>query len=164
MVLWGPVLGALLVATVGYLCLQGLLQQRGPEKPPLDKGSVPWQGHAMTFRKNMFEFLKHMWAKHGDTFTVQLGGQYFTFVMDPLSFGPILKDAQRKPDFVEYRSVQGDHRMIHSASTKHLTGGGLEELNRAMLDSLSLVMLGPKGPSPDPTTFKYNRCLTPSGS
>lgn len=76
-----------------------------------------------------------MQAKHGDIFTVQLGGQYFTFVMDPLSFGPILKDAQRKLDFVSaklvlkafgYRSVQGDYRMIHSASTKHLMGEGLE--------------------------------------
>lgn len=165
MVLWGPVLGVLLVAIVGYLCLQGLLRQRRPEEPPLDKGSVPWLGHAMTFRKNMLEFLKHMWARHGDIFTVQLGGQYFTFVMDPLSFGPILKDAKRKLDFVEYaeklvlkvfgyRSMQGDHRMIHSASTKHLMGDGLEELNKAMLDNLSLVMLGPKGPSPDASCWR----------
>ncbi|XP_010833727.1 PREDICTED: 5-beta-cholestane-3-alpha,7-alpha-diol 12-alpha-hydroxylase isoform X2 [Bison bison bison] len=141
MVLWGPALGALLVAIVGYLCLRGLLRQRRPKEPPLDKGPVPWLGHAMAFRKNMFEFLRHMQAKHGDIFTVQLGGQYFTFVMDPLSFGPILKDAQRKLDFVEYaqklvlkvfgyRSVQGDYRMIHSASTKHLMGEGLEELNK----------------------------------
>ncbi|EPY83652.1 5-beta-cholestane-3-alpha,7-alpha-diol 12-alpha-hydroxylase [Camelus ferus] len=160
MVLWGPVLGALLVAIVGCMWLLGMLRQRRPKEPPLDKGSVPWLGHAMAFRKNMFEFLKHMRAKHGEIFTVQLGGQYFTFVVDPLSFGPILKDAQRKLDFVEYaqklvlkvfgyRSVQGDYRMIHSASTKHLMGDGLEELNRAMLDSLSLAMLGPTGPSPD---------------
>ncbi|XP_007947899.1 5-beta-cholestane-3-alpha,7-alpha-diol 12-alpha-hydroxylase [Orycteropus afer afer] len=160
MVLWGLLLGVLLAAVIGYLCLPGLFRQRKPQEPPLDKGPVPWLGHAMTFRKNMFEFLKGMWAKHGDVFTVQLGGEYFTFVMDPLSFGPILKDAQRKLDFVEYakelvlkvfgyQSVHGDHQMIHSASTKYLMGVGLEDLNKAMLDSLSLVMLGLNGCSPD---------------
>ncbi|XP_037382939.1 5-beta-cholestane-3-alpha,7-alpha-diol 12-alpha-hydroxylase isoform X2 [Talpa occidentalis] len=158
MVLWTTVLGALLLAIVGYLCLVGLLRQRRPQEPPLDKGSVPWLGHAMTFRKNMFEFLKDMKTKHGDIFTVQLGGQYFTFVMDPLSYGPILKDAQRKLDFTEYakklvmqvfgyQSNEGDHQMLHSASTKYLMGNGLEELNQVMLDSLSLVILGPKGQS-----------------
>ncbi|XP_014323151.1 LOW QUALITY PROTEIN: 5-beta-cholestane-3-alpha,7-alpha-diol 12-alpha-hydroxylase [Myotis lucifugus] len=165
MVPWGPVLGALLVVIVGYLCLLGLLRQRRPQEPPLDKGPVPWLGHAMAFRKNMPEFLKQMRAKHGDVFTVQLGGQYFTFVMDPLSFGPILKDVKRKLDFVEYaeklvlkvfgyQSVPGDHRMIHSASTKHLMGNGLEDLNKTMRDSLSLVILGPAGPSPDASSWR----------
>lgn len=159
MVFW-ELLGALLMVMVGWLYFSGLLRQRRPQEPPLDKGSIPWLGHAMTFRKNMLEFLKHMQSKHGDVFTVQLGGRYFTFVMDPLSFGPILKDGQRKLDFVEYakglvlkvfgyQPIEGDHRMIHSASTKHLMGHGLEDLNKAMLDSLSLVMLGPEGRSPD---------------
>ncbi|KAM9186018.1 LOW QUALITY PROTEIN: 7-alpha-hydroxycholest-4-en-3-one 12-alpha-hydroxylase [Dugong dugon] len=159
MMLWGLPLGALLMAIVGYLCLPGLFQRK-PQEPPLDKGPVPWLGHAIAFRKNTFEFLKCMWAKHGDVFTVQLGGQYFTFVMDPFSFGPILKDVQKKLDFVEYanklvlkvsgyQSVQGVYQMICSASTKHLMGAGLENLSEAMLDSLSLVMLGLKCWSPD---------------
>ncbi|XP_006868834.1 PREDICTED: 5-beta-cholestane-3-alpha,7-alpha-diol 12-alpha-hydroxylase-like [Chrysochloris asiatica] len=160
MELWGLVLGALLVVIVGYLYVSRLSRQRKPQEPPLDKGPVPWLGHAIAFRKNMVEFLKHMQAKHGDVFTVQLGGQYFTFVMDPCSFGPIIKDTKRKLDFVEYAKelvlkvfgyapLQGDYQMIHSASTKHLMGAGLEELNEAMLDSLSLLMLGLKGRSPD---------------
>lgn len=159
MVLWG-LLVALLVVIVGYLCLPGLLRQRRPQEPPLDKGTIPWLGHAMIFRKNMLEFLKHMQSKHGDVFTVQLGGQYFTFVMDPLSFGPILKDVKRKLDFIEYaktlvlkvfgyRSIEGDYEMMHSASTKYLMGPNLEDLNKVMLDSLSLVMLGPEGRDPD---------------
>ncbi|CAH6777583.1 7-alpha-hydroxycholest-4-en-3-one 12-alpha-hydroxylase [Phodopus roborovskii] len=164
MVLWGPVLGGLLVVVVGCLCLPALLRHRRPQEPPLDKGFVPWLGHAMAFRKNMFEFLKGMRAKHGDVFTVQLGGQYFTFLMDPLSFGPILKDTQKTLDFIKYaqelvlkvfgyQAMDGDHHMIHSASTKHLMGQGLEDLNTTMLDSLSLVMLGPKGPSPDASSW-----------
>ncbi|ELW58282.1 5-beta-cholestane-3-alpha,7-alpha-diol 12-alpha-hydroxylase [Tupaia chinensis] len=158
MVLWGPVLGVLLVVIAGYLCLPGLFRQQRPHEPPLDKGPWPWLGHVIPFRKNMFEFLKHMRAKHGDVFTVQLGGQYFTFVMDPLSFGPILKDVERKLDFVQYAEElvlkvfgysagQGDHQMIRSASTKYLMGDGLKDLNKAMLNCLSLVMLGPTGRS-----------------
>ncbi|XP_006893123.1 PREDICTED: 7-alpha-hydroxycholest-4-en-3-one 12-alpha-hydroxylase-like [Elephantulus edwardii] len=165
MVLWSLVLGALLVAIVGSLCLPGLLRQRQPQEPPLDKGPVPWLGHAMAFRKNMFEFLKRMRAKHGDVFTVLLGGQYFTFIMDPFSFGNIVKDTYKKLDFTEYaqqlvlkvfgyQSVQGDHRMLHSASTKHLMGTGLEELNTALLDSLSMVILGPKGRSPEEPSWQ----------
>lgn len=157
MTLWYLVLGALLTV-VGCLCLSLLLRHRRPWEPPLDKGLVPWLGHAMAFRKNMFEFLKGMRAKHGDVFTVQLGGQYITFVMDPLSFGPIVKNTQKVLDFEPYakelvfkvfgyQSLDNDYRMIHSASAKHLMGQGLEDLNKAMLDSLSLVMLGPKGPS-----------------
>lgn len=160
MMLCSLLLGALLTIVVGCLCLFKLLRHRGPREPPLDKGLVPWLGHAVAFRKDMYEFLKRMRAKHGDVFTVQLGGQYITFVMDPLSFGPIVKDTQRALDFTKfaqelvlkvfgYRPMDGDHRMIHSASTKHLMGQGLEDLNKAMLDCLSLVMLGPKGPSLD---------------
>lgn len=165
MALWGPVLGALLTAIVGCLCLSMLFRHRRPQEPPLDKGFIPWLGHAMAFRKNMFEFLKGMRAKHGDVFTVQLGGQYFTFVMDPLSFGPIIKDTQKTLDFRKYaqelvlkvfgyQSINGDDQMVHSASTKHLMGQGLEDLNKAMLDSLSLVMLGPKGPSLDASSWR----------
>lgn len=164
MVLWGPVLGALLVILVGYLCLPGLLRRRSPQEPPLDKGFVPWLGHAIAFRKNMFEFLKGMRAKHGDIFTVQLGGQYFTFVMDPLSFGPILKDTQRKLDFAQYarelvlkvfgyQAIEGDNQIVHSASSKYLMGDGLEDLNKVMLNSLSLTMLGPKGWSLDASSW-----------
>ncbi|XP_004479325.1 7-alpha-hydroxycholest-4-en-3-one 12-alpha-hydroxylase [Dasypus novemcinctus] len=158
MALWTLALGALLVA-VAYLCLPGLLRQRRPREPPLDTGPVPWLGYAVAFRKNMFEFLRRMQAKHGDVFTVQLGGQYFTFLLDPLSYGPILKDVQRNLDFVQYArelvlkvfgysSCPGDYEMIHSTSTKFLMGAGLKELNQAMLDSLSLVLLGPHGRGP----------------
>nr|XP_004662181.2 7-alpha-hydroxycholest-4-en-3-one 12-alpha-hydroxylase [Jaculus jaculus] len=164
MIPWSPVLGALLLLTMGYLCVSRLFRQRRTQEPPLDKGLVPWLGHAMAFRKNMFEFLKRMRAKHGDVFTVKLGGQYFTFVMDPLSFGPIIKDKKRTLDFVKYaeklvlktfgyQPMEGDHQMIHSASIKYLMGDSLEDLNKAMLDSLSLVMLGLKGWSLQATSW-----------
>ncbi|KFO33291.1 7-alpha-hydroxycholest-4-en-3-one 12-alpha-hydroxylase [Fukomys damarensis] len=157
MVIWGLVLGAMLVAIVAYLCLPGLLRQRRPQEPPLDKGCIPWVGHAMAFQKNMFEFLRGKWAKDGDVFTVLLGGEFFTFVMDPLSFRPIIKNTEKKLDFVQYaeevvqkvygyQRLQGDYQIIHTASTKYLMGDGLKDLNQAVLDCLSLVLLEPGDP------------------
>lgn len=157
MMFWTPVLGALLLAVFGYLCLLQLLRQRRPHEPPLDKGPVPWLGHAIAYRNNMLEFLKRMRAKHGDVFTLQLGGQYFTFVMDPLSFSPILKESRKKLNFNEfakklvlqvfgYQSLDNDIQMIHSTSIKHLMGDGLEVLNKAMLDKLSLFILESQNP------------------
>ncbi|XP_069331686.1 5-beta-cholestane-3-alpha,7-alpha-diol 12-alpha-hydroxylase-like [Eulemur rufifrons] len=165
MVLWSLVPGALLVVIVVYLCLPGLLRQRGPQEPPLDKGTVPWLGHAVALQRDMFEFMKRMWAKHGDVFTVQLGGQYFTFVMDPLSFGPILKDTRGKLDFSKYAeelvlkifgySAQGEKKQnVHSTSTKHLMGHDLEDLNKVVVDTLSLIMLGPKSRSLDASCWR----------
>nr|XP_012625741.2 7-alpha-hydroxycholest-4-en-3-one 12-alpha-hydroxylase-like isoform X2 [Microcebus murinus] len=164
MVLWSLALGALLLVTVLYLCLPGLLRQRGPQEPPLDKGTVPWLGHAMAFRKNMFGFLKRMWTKHGDVFTVQLAGQYFTFVMDPLSFGPILKETQRKPHpkfenglvqkVFGYYAEGKNKQKIHLASQKYLMGHDLEDLNEVVVDTLSLIMLGPKGRSLDASGWR----------
>ena len=40
-----------------------------------------------------------MKQKHGDIFTVQLGGYYFTFLMDPSSFGSVVKEARTQLDF-----------------------------------------------------------------
>ncbi|XP_004640718.1 5-beta-cholestane-3-alpha,7-alpha-diol 12-alpha-hydroxylase [Octodon degus] len=165
MVIWGLVLAAVLVAILGYLCLPGLFRQRKPQEPPLDKGSIPGLGHAMAFRKNMLEFLKGMQAKHGDVFTVQLGTQFFTFVMDPLSYGPIIRNAKKSLDFTQYaqelvqkvfgyQPLENDPVVMHSASTKYLKGDGLEELNKVLLDRMFLVLLGPRGPGLDASCWK----------
>ncbi|XP_005006883.1 7-alpha-hydroxycholest-4-en-3-one 12-alpha-hydroxylase-like [Cavia porcellus] len=165
MVMWGLVLAAVLVATLGYLCLPGLLRQRRPQEPALDKGLIPGVGHAIAIRKNMLEFLKAMRAKHGDVFTVQLGSHFFTFVMDPLSFGPIIKNTNKNLDFMEhakelvrkvfgYQPLKSCHQLAHSASTKYLMGDGLEDMNKVMLDNLCLMLLGPRGPEQDASCWR----------
>ncbi|XP_042527009.1 7-alpha-hydroxycholest-4-en-3-one 12-alpha-hydroxylase [Dipodomys spectabilis] len=157
---WAPALVALLALVAVYLSFPGLFRQRRPQEPPLDRGFMPWLGHTLAFRKNMLEFLKRMRAKHGEVFTLQLGGQYVTYVMDPLSFGSILRESRKKLDFREYaqelvlkvfgyQSTEKNHQMIHTASARYLMGDGLEELNGAILESLSLVLLGPRGSRPD---------------
>lgn len=43
---------------------------RRKDEPPLDKGWIPWLGHALTFGKDALLFLAQMKEKHGDIFTV----------------------------------------------------------------------------------------------
>lgn len=43
---------------------------RSERDPPLDKGAIPWLGHAIEFGKDAAKFLNRMKQKHGDIFTV----------------------------------------------------------------------------------------------
>lgn len=43
---------------------------RQENEPPLDKGALPWLGHALDFGRDAAKFLARMKEKHGDVFTV----------------------------------------------------------------------------------------------
>lgn len=43
---------------------------RQDNEPPLDKGALPWLGHALEFGRDAAKFLARMKEKHGDVFTV----------------------------------------------------------------------------------------------
>ncbi|KAJ6655100.1 hypothetical protein lerEdw1_006004 [Lerista edwardsae] len=152
MAFWETVFCALLAAVVGGLYLAGAFRRRQPREPPLEKGLIPWLGCGLQFRNNSLEFLKKMQEKHGDIFTVLIGGQYFTFLMDPLSFGAVVKEARTKLDFLAYASelvmkvftfqpTEETHKILEAASTKHLKGNGLVVMTEAMMDNLQKVML-----------------------
>nr|XP_005510676.2 5-beta-cholestane-3-alpha,7-alpha-diol 12-alpha-hydroxylase [Columba livia] len=149
-------LGVVLLFTViasllGGLYLLGAFRRRGPNEPPLDKGTVPWLGYALDFRKDSSEFLKKMQRKHGDIFTVLMGGYYFTFVMDPFCFGAIAKESRAKLDFrtpatklvlrvFGYKTFEGNNSMIHASSTKHLMGDGLSVMIQATMENFGKLM------------------------
>ncbi|XP_078392846.1 7-alpha-hydroxycholest-4-en-3-one 12-alpha-hydroxylase [Cetorhinus maximus] len=147
-------LAALLLALLHYL---GALRRRRPGEPPLDRGPLPWLGHVLAFRRDTARFLRRMRARHGDIFTVQLGGRYFTFLMDPLSYGAVVKASRAQLDFeafaVElvsrvfgYQAGEQDHRLLVAASSKYLMGDGLDEMTRAMMGNLQTLLLpGPAG-------------------
>ncbi|XP_034022266.1 prostacyclin synthase [Thalassophryne amazonica] len=83
-----------------FLLLNGLLllvllystRTRQTNEPPLDKGFLPWLGHALEFGRNAAEFLARMKDKHGDIFTVRVAGRYITVLLDPYSFDAVLQD------------------------------------------------------------------------
>ncbi|KAM8810550.1 7-alpha-hydroxycholest-4-en-3-one 12-alpha-hydroxylase [Eudromia elegans] len=152
MALLVTLLCSLAVSLLVGLYLVGAFRRRRPNEPPLDKGLIPWLGYALDFRKNSSEFLKRMQRKHGDIFTVLIGGYYFTFVMDPFCFGAIVKESRSKLDFEKfatelvvrvfgYQPVKASHKIIQLSSTKHLTGDGLIVMTQAMMDNLQKLML-----------------------
>ncbi|XP_061584509.1 prostacyclin synthase [Cololabis saira] len=94
------------------LLLNGLLilvllystRRRQKKEPPLDKGRIPWLGHALEFVKDAAKFLTCMKEKHGDIFTVRVAGQYMTVLLDPNSFDSVLNDTTCL-DFTRIRGI-----------------------------------------------------------
>lgn len=146
------ILLALILSVLGGLYVLGAFRHRRTGEPPLDKGPLPWLGHVLEFRRDTAKFLKRMRKRHGDIFTVQLGGFYFTFITDPLSFGSVVKEARAKLDFNEfakhlvqrvfgYHPIENDHKLIQTASNKHLMGDGLVIITQSMMSNLQNLML-----------------------
>ncbi|XP_062459971.1 5-beta-cholestane-3-alpha,7-alpha-diol 12-alpha-hydroxylase [Pezoporus occidentalis] len=136
----------------GVLYLLGMFRRQRPGEPPLDKGIIPWLGYALDFRKDTSRFLKKMQRKHGDIFTVLIGGYYFTFVLDPSCFGAIVKESRSKLDFrtfasklvlqvFGYKPIEANHSIIHASSTKHLMGDGLTVMTQATMENFKKLML-----------------------
>ncbi|XP_028328185.1 5-beta-cholestane-3-alpha,7-alpha-diol 12-alpha-hydroxylase-like [Gouania willdenowi] len=140
------------VALIGGLYLLGAFRQRRPGEPPLDRGLIPWLGHVLEFRRDTLKFLDRMKRKHGDVFTIQLGGFYFTFLQDPLSLSAFTKENREKLNFNSfarqlvqrvfgYKSITDDHQILQQSSNRHLMGGGLEVMTQAMMSNLQNLML-----------------------
>ncbi|KAK2822535.1 hypothetical protein Q5P01_022600 [Channa striata] len=147
-----PILLAFLAALLGGLYLLGVFRQRRPGEPPLDKGIIPWLGHVLEFRRNTLKFLKKMQQKHGDVFTIQLGGYYMTFLQEPLSFGAFAKESREKLNFLKfaeqlvlkvfgYVAEENDYEILQTFSNRHLKGDGLEVMTQAMMSNLQNLML-----------------------
>ncbi|XP_049724882.1 prostacyclin synthase [Elephas maximus indicus] len=97
---WAALLG--LLAAVLLLLLLSRRRTRRPGEPPLDLGSIPWLGHALEFGKDAASFLTRMKEKHGDIFTVLVGGRYVTVLLDPHCYDTVVWESRTKLDFHAY--------------------------------------------------------------
>ncbi|KAF5917436.1 hypothetical protein HPG69_017327 [Diceros bicornis minor] len=75
---------------------------RRPGEPPLDLGCIPWLGYALEFGKDAASFLTRMKEKHGDIFTVLVGGRYVTVLLDPHSYETVVWEPRTRLDFHAY--------------------------------------------------------------
>ncbi|KAJ8361179.1 hypothetical protein SKAU_G00177040 [Synaphobranchus kaupii] len=132
----------------GVLVLFLILSNRSRSKkePPLDKGIIPWLGHALDFGKDASKFLTRMKLKHGDIFTVRVAGHYVTVLLDPNSYDAVLQDSITL-DFTRYAQVLMQRIFSlslpnHNASTekalmkRHFQGESLTCLNSVMQGNL----------------------------
>ncbi|NWI91260.1 CP8B1 hydroxylase, partial [Pitta sordida] len=152
MELWVVLLSTLVPLLLAGLYVLGVFRRQRPDEPPLDKGIIPWLGYLLDFRRDCSEFLKRMQRKHGDVFTVLIGGHYFTFVMDPFCFGAIVKESRSKLDsrtiatrlvfrVFGYKPFAANRRIAHESSMKHLMGDGLAVLTQATMENFQKLML-----------------------
>ncbi|XP_028606962.2 7-alpha-hydroxycholest-4-en-3-one 12-alpha-hydroxylase-like [Podarcis muralis] len=141
-----------LATLFGGLYAVGAFRKRKPKEPPLDKGFIPWLGHGIHFKKKPVEFLECMQKKHGDIFTVLVGGNYLHFVLDPCTYRDIIKKSKDKLDFdtfglkivfnaFRFHASESHHKIVQQNSKKYLRGKSLVALNQVMMEKLKTVML-----------------------
>uniref|UniRef100_A0A672ISF1 Prostacyclin synthase n=1 Tax=Salarias fasciatus TaxID=181472 RepID=A0A672ISF1_SALFA len=100
-------------------------------EPPLDKGIIPWLGHALEFGRDAAKFLTRMKLKHGNIFTVRAAGRYVTVLLDPHSYDAVLGDSECL-DFTRYAQVLMDRIFnLQLPLDQHFLG-----MNAAALDSI----------------------------
>ncbi|XP_015999213.1 prostacyclin synthase [Rousettus aegyptiacus] len=148
---WAVLLG--LLAALLLLLLLTRRRTRRPGEPPLDLGSIPWLGHALEFGKDAASFLTRMKEKHGDIFTVLVGGRYITVLLDPHSYDSVVWEPRTKLDFHAYAiflmerifDVQLPHYNPSDEKARMkptLLHRDLQALTEAMYTNLRTVLLG----------------------
>ncbi|XP_020137324.2 prostacyclin synthase isoform X1 [Microcebus murinus] len=148
---WAALLG--LLAALLLLLLLTRRRARRPGEPPLALGSIPWLGHALDFGRDAAGFLTRMKEKHGDIFTVLVGGRYVTVLLDPHSYDAVVWEARAKLDFHAYAvflmerifDVQLPHFSPSDEKARMrptLLHRELQTLTEAMYANLRTVLLG----------------------
>nr|XP_046239779.1 prostacyclin synthase-like [Scatophagus argus] len=125
-------------------------RSRSKSEPPLDKGVIPWLGHAFEFGKDASKFLNRMKQKHGNIFTVRAAGRYVTVLLDPHSYDAVINDSESL-DFTRYAQVLMErifdlrlphHQLVKAKAmmTKHFVGGNLAALNSTLSRHLQALL------------------------
>lgn len=123
---------------------------RSKREPPVDKGMIPWLGHALEFGKDASKFINRMKMKHGDIFTVRVVGRYVTVLLDPHSYDTVLEDSDSL-DFARYAQVlmerifrlQLPHNQLAISKEmmkRHFVGMNLAALNSTMSRNLQALL------------------------
>uniref|UniRef100_A0A3Q0SRB6 Prostacyclin synthase n=1 Tax=Amphilophus citrinellus TaxID=61819 RepID=A0A3Q0SRB6_AMPCI len=123
---------------------------RSKREPPVDKGMIPWLGHALEFGKDASKFINRMKVKHGDIFTVRVVGRYVTVLLDPHSYDTVLEDSGSL-DFARYAQVlmerifrlQLPHNQLAKSKEmmkRHFAGMNLAALNSTMSRNLHALL------------------------
>ncbi|KAG5838303.1 hypothetical protein ANANG_G00222340 [Anguilla anguilla] len=144
----------ILISGLLVLYLIACTRSRSKNEPPLDKGLIPWLGHALEFGKDAAKFLARMKEKHGDIFTVCVAGHYVTVLLDPSSYDAVLQDTVSL-DFHRYAQVVTQKvfclRLPSSCAAaqrawmeQHFEGEGLARLGKIMQENVRALLSSPE--------------------
>src|SRR5271169_6189158 len=78
------VLSLIFLAVSSLIVYHFFLLRNGPNEPPLVKGPLPFLGCALSLQRNFKSFLLENRTKHGDIFTIYVGGQHIHIIADPV--------------------------------------------------------------------------------
>ncbi|KAJ3067121.1 hypothetical protein HDU99_003621, partial [Rhizoclosmatium hyalinum] len=67
-------------------------KRKSPPEPPVEYGWIPYIGMGLNYILDTKRTLERMHKKHGDCFTLYMGGQRVTFITDHASFAGIWKN------------------------------------------------------------------------
>ncbi|XP_069739906.1 prostacyclin synthase isoform X3 [Narcine bancroftii] len=127
-------------------------RRRLSKEPPLDKGLIPWLGHALDFGRDSAKFLLKMKTKYGDIFTVRVAGRFVTFLFDPHSFDSVVSESSAKLDFTKFSLAlmdrifnlqlpNYDHHEEKILMKMQFQGKNLSSLTQAMLSNLKTLLM-----------------------
>ncbi|XP_062852689.1 prostacyclin synthase [Trichomycterus rosablanca] len=165
--------GLLLVGLFPVLLFIYTRRTRRRNEPPLDKGRVPWLGHAFEFGKDAAKFLTRMKEKHGDIFTVCVAGQYLTVLLDSNCYDDLLADTQSL-DLIVYSQLlmdrifslrlpthdQVSERMRVERFFEHLNLSRLSSLMHSNLQSLMMPCKNTLNPAEWKTDELFSFCYS----
>uniref|UniRef100_A0A8B9LDJ0 Prostacyclin synthase n=1 Tax=Astyanax mexicanus TaxID=7994 RepID=A0A8B9LDJ0_ASTMX len=149
-----------------YAVISRILLRLSKREPPLDKGVIPWLGHALDFGKDAAKFLTRMKLKHGDIFTVRVAGRYVTVLLDPHSYDSVLQDTTSL-DFTHYAQVLMDrifnlrlpnHKPDSEKAImkRHFHGESLSCLNHNMQNHLQTLLMFETTATQNQTDWKHD--------
>ncbi|XP_015243818.1 PREDICTED: prostacyclin synthase-like [Cyprinodon variegatus] len=139
-----------IVPVLVLLCLLFTHRWRYSKEPPLERGIIPWLGHALEFGKDASKFITRMKLKNGNIFTVHAAGRYVTLLLDPHSYDEIINDPDSL-DFGRYAQVLMErifnlHLPLYQPEKakammkRHFMGSSLSTLNSSMNRNMEILL------------------------
>ncbi|XP_007570467.1 prostacyclin synthase-like [Poecilia formosa] len=139
-----------IVPVLVLLCFLLTHRWRYKAEPPLDRGLIPWLGHALEFGKDAAKFITRMKLKHGNIFTVRAAGRYVTLLLDPHSYDEVINDPDSL-DFGRYAQVLMERifnlrlplhqpEKAKAMMKRHFMGASLSTLNSTMSRNLETLL------------------------
>jgi hypothetical protein len=146
------IVAASLLVPLGYWVLLELVNGRARTgEPPLVTGVWPFVGVALAFGRDATRFIMSCRARHGEVFTLYLGGRRMTFVLDPMSYPTVLKARQLSfrpiADAVMATAFQSpnyrarvDVDALEELSKSELKGEALARMTTTMAERLEVLV------------------------
>ncbi|XP_027733031.1 25-hydroxycholesterol 7-alpha-hydroxylase-like [Vombatus ursinus] len=138
-------LPGLAIATVLLLLALGVRgrRRRRPGEPPLINGLIPFFGVSFQMQKNTFKRIQDYQKKYGNIFTLQINGNYFTFVLDPFQYPLVLKNSKQF-NFSKFGNEIGRKLFLLPKGTPYMMKtikGSYKYLQSDFLDSSSYNLM-----------------------